>query len=65
MKKAKNLLINLKEVIETNADIIKLLMKMNKNQIERKKTLEKGINDLKIGRVKKKEEKKRERNTKK
>ena len=60
IKKEKHLLISLNEVIETNADIIERLMEISKNQKERIKALEEAINDLKIGKVKKKEKKEKE-----
>ena len=60
IKKEKHLLISLNEVTETNADIIERLMEINKNQKERIKNLEEAINDLKIGKVKKKEKKEKE-----
>ena len=55
MKKEKHLLINLNEVFESNSDIIKRLMEISKNQEDRIKALEKGINELKI--IKKKTKK--------
>ena len=60
IKKEKHLLISLNEVTETNADIIERLMEISKNQKERIKALEEAINDLKIGKVKKKEKKEKE-----
>ena len=60
IKKEKHLLISLNEVTETNADIIERLMGISKNQKERIKALEEAINDLKIGKVKKKEKKEKE-----
>ena len=54
MKKEKHLFIKLNEVHETKADIIKHLMEIIKNQKERLKALEKGINELKLNKEKKK-----------
>ena len=47
MKKDKHLLINLNEIIESNDDIIKRLIQLNKNQEEKIKALEKEIDELK------------------
>ena len=57
MKKEKHLFIKLNEVHETRADIIKHLMEIIKNQKERIKALEKGINELKIKKENKTENK--------